>query len=788
MEDSIRTLCESYAISEPMTDGSSLSFTHNGVKCKIILPSKGNKFHVVEIDDGSEYPWLDIVNMYCIKKKPDLENVLKRFVDQLKKEYVKPAKKTISVTSAIDDFDVGKYKMKIALQKLIPTSSSAFNVEGSVKKIFDSNAVANIIIDEFIELSKWAHTTKKCEVGLLDNNIYSWTISFKEFKKDALNSSLAKINKSYGYDTVQIQLHFHNVYYPMYPPMVKIIRPRLANSLMHRIANSKMVNTDYWSPIRNAQFIVTRIHHILNTWGEIVENTDLNDTVKFPHGSFLKMEEHLLRLASFVDVSKEDEIDKDETFHKLSLTKTTKSTPTSTKTGPWGAGTGYGTHNSINWDPTEFVKMQEEKDKQISAIITSIVVEIQSTPPKDTIQIFNVIEHSLLIPYVKRQLKEANLLDMTKRQTLYMLYFNLLENLSTEESIYLFDVKYDDTTLYDILTVLNTGANMAYKMDSTNEIATVIMNLYNAFVQPLYTEYVLKKQKETIEIIKDVVAKVESKSVDIKTKYAMEMKKYGFDMTDIYSTNFRGDYLAKYKASAGMKWTKCNKRLAGEIASLADPETLPIHYDSAIFLRVDENKPMIMRAMITGPEGTPYDSGCFIFDIFTSSDYPTTAPDVWFMNHGGNRLNPNLYNSGKVCLSILGTYVGPQASKSEKWNETSSLLQVLVSIQAQILIELPYYNEPGHESSFGSASSKQYSDNYNLNVRYYTMKSTVHDLLENPNAYPQYKDVILNHFKLKKDYILKTYGKWCDEINSSSTMKASCTELYNKIKIKLDAL
>jgi len=45
---------------------------------------------------------------------------------------------------------------------------------------------------------------------------------------------------------------------------------------------------------------------------------------------------------------------------------------------------------------------------------------------------------------------------------------------------------------------------------------------------------------------------------------------------------------------------------------------------------------------------------------------------------GTVRFNPNLYNCGKVCLSLLGTWRG---GPNEKWNEkTSTLLQVIIFI------------------------------------------------------------------------------------------------------------
>ena len=47
----------------------------------------------------------------------------------------------------------------------------------------------------------------------------------------------------------------------------------------------------------------------------------------------------------------------------------------------------------------------------------------------------------------------------------------------------------------------------------------------------------------------------------------------------------------------------------------------------------------------------------------------------------------NLYEEGKVCLSILGTWTG---DKSESWSASrSSLLQALVSIQGLVLVKEP---------------------------------------------------------------------------------------------------
>lgn len=83
-----------------------------------------------------------------------------------------------------------------------------------------------------------------------------------------------------------------------------------------------------------------------------------------------------------------------------------------------------------------------------------------------------------------------------------------------------------------------------------------------------------------------------------------------------------------------------------------------------------------VKVLITGPEDTPYENGCFEFDIFFPQDYPQTPMSVNLQTTGRNtvRFNPNLYHDGKVCLSILNTWHG---RPEERWNaQTSNLLQV----------------------------------------------------------------------------------------------------------------
>ncbi|MED6223158.1 hypothetical protein PIB30_071255 [Stylosanthes scabra] len=116
-------------------------------------------------------------------------------------------------------------------------------------------------------------------------------------------------------------------------------------------------------------------------------------------------------------------------------------------------------------------------------------------------------------------------------------------------------------------------------------------------------------------------------------------------------------------------------------------ENLP----DSIYVRVYENRIDLMRAVIVGAAGTPYHDGLFFFDIMLPSDYPNRPPKLYFHSFGYH-LNTNLYKNGKVCLSLLNTTYG---NSREMWNpRASTLLQVLVSIQALVLNEQPFFNAP----------------------------------------------------------------------------------------------
>ncbi|OJJ44310.1 hypothetical protein ASPZODRAFT_135116 [Penicilliopsis zonata CBS 506.65] len=161
--------------------------------------------------------------------------------------------------------------------------------------------------------------------------------------------------------------------------------------------------------------------------------------------------------------------------------------------------------------------------------------------------------------------------------------------------------------------------------------------------------------------------------------------------------------------SPASKKGKIMKRISQEYAILET--SLP----SGIYVRTWESRMDLMRVLIIGPEGTPYALSPFIFDFHMNSKFPDGPPAAFFhswTNEAG-KVNPNLSEDGEICLSILGTWTA--VHESEDWSaKNSTILQILVSILALVLVRTPYYNEAGYDAlqyqGIGLMESAQYSE------------------------------------------------------------------------------
>jgi ubiquitin-conjugating enzyme E2 O len=133
---------------------------------------------------------------------------------------------------------------------------------------------------------------------------------------------------------------------------------------------------------------------------------------------------------------------------------------------------------------------------------------------------------------------------------------------------------------------------------------------------------------------------------------------------------------------------------------------LRISLPAGVWVRTWESRIDLARVLMLGPVTTPYEYAPFVIDLCFDTGFPHEAPKAFFHSwtRGGGPVNPNLYQDGKICLSLLGTWPGD--SRNETWGEKSTVLQILVSILGLVLVKMPYYNEAGYDVRQGTVEAQ----------------------------------------------------------------------------------
>jgi ubiquitin-protein ligase len=197
------------------------------------------------------------------------------------------------------------------------------------------------------------------------------------------------------------------------------------------------------------------------------------------------------------------------------------------------------------------------------------------------------------------------------------------------------------------------------------------------------------------------------------------------------------------------------KRLAHDIKDIirSDNELA----EQGIYYKYDEEDMMKGYAMILGPKDTPYYGGYFLFEFIFPNNYPYSPPKlVYHTNNGNTRFNPNLYKSGKVCLSILNTWEG------EPWTACQTISTILVTL-CTVLNETPLINEPGYKLTHPDVN--KYSDIVRYNTLDFAMLKLlkagfVHNLTANGDRMwgsfvPVMREIFLERYNEYREMILE---------------------------------
>jgi len=214
-----------------------------------------------------------------------------------------------------------------------------------------------------------------------------------------------------------------------------------------------------------------------------------------------------------------------------------------------------------------------------------------------------------------------------------------------------------------------------------------------------------------------------------------------------------------------------NKRILKDINDL-DKNNINSH---GIYYYLDEDDIHNIKVLMIGPEKTPYEYGYYFFDIKIQDDYPFSPPKVFYRTQNNKtRFNPNLYVNGKVCLSIINTWSGPQ------WTSCNSITTVLLSIQAIVFVENPLHNEPGFEKE-NSVRNK----NYNDLILFENFRTAIYKMIINtPPSFDYFNSIMLKTFIENYTNIIKKI-----DMNINKNNKIVTFDLFHmKEKLEYDVV
>ena len=661
---------------------------------------------------------LDVNELNCIFFD-NQKNTCNNIVNKIQQFLNKISKLDILVEQVQDKFHIYQkieevYKVIINYElvekesKKLRDSKTLIDINKFPKELlFNPNQIYQLIIQEIKQINK--NTSYKHFIEPINNNPYSLKIVC------FLN------NKNFNSETFEMKINLDPKLYPYFPPKIEIIKPSMKFHFVFSLMNLDLLKLENWNPTLSIEWLlISLLEQIDPIVHEYVNSVNTHD-----------LEFLLVKLSS---LTKEDSCEK-KLFNiqapKVNIT--TNNTLQSNQF--WNSGVGYGNNSIKAWNISSFIKDQEIFNKELADLLRQIEKQLNK-------EIIKEISISCLLTFLVTRSRELTLLELEKSKDIYIEIINILYKISKFEEL-------DQKFINDIKN--------AFEL-ITDEIKSLFISQYN-LKDDIYHKICsvsgwFVSNNTHHEILNDM-SKITTTSTDKKKIYEEIMKKLQFGTHEISSNHrFKDNIFEKPEQKAIM-------RMISEISVFKSG--LPLYWDSSVWVRVSKTTLNVFSFFISGPKDTPYENGIFEFHATFPSNYPNSEPKVLINTTGGGtvRFNPNLYNCGKVCLSLLGTWSGQEG---EKWNpKTSTFLQVLVSIQSLILVENPYFNEPGWEREINTKHGQTMSKKYNGPLQIGTIKWAINDMLNNPPN--GMEEVIINHFKFKKDDILTTTQKWLSEIS-----------------------
>ncbi|CAJ1379970.1 unnamed protein product [Effrenium voratum] len=637
------------------------------------------------------------------------------------------------------------------------------------KQIFNSSEAFGILSNELYSLQTQGNGDIQADA--VDFSVYHWAVKLRGFSK--LAPGLAELRAAEGYDYVELRVVFKEDLHPFYPPSITLVRPRLCGSydVQAALVCHPRLQLKGWSPFLLSSDLLLSVRAFLDRIARVDLGSPRNNVQNFPEGAFSPLERLLVQLGRLREVAPqnlrpavpgnayEEDPWASGPFVPASASGQTPAAMSANEGGyrGWAKGVGYGSNHvgerGQGWDFEALHAAQAAQDQELQQLVGQIRSHLWQELQGGREELAALLAKSCLVPFLAGELA-TSYTDMGDRPVYFEEVLGLVKELL-------------------VLLPAEVLGPLLKNLGACKAAAEV-------FLRSLPESESFAQGRRFAELVVEVGTAARQKDPPVATgeasttEYCRRLAGLRLDSGDLEEDH---SFLTMARAEICAPQAR-TLRLAKELAGLG--ALLPLSDSSVVLVRTGGRLQQLWRALITGPEDTPYSGGCFVFDIYFPPEYPTVPPQVRLLTTGGGTVcfNPNLYSNGKVCLSLLGTWPGERA---ENWDAKSSrAVQVLVSIQSLILVPEPYFNEPGFEREIGTSQGQEHSARYNAALRENCVRWAMIDALKRPKK--EFAEAIKAHFKLQADKIQATIRQWIAEAPAhAATLQVLLAELQAEL-------
>ncbi|KAH8074163.1 hypothetical protein JL720_10718 [Aureococcus anophagefferens] len=589
------------------------------------------------------------------------------------------------------------------------------------------------------------------EAEAVDDNVYHWRVLLSRFPPGSpMAAELGKLERAHGYGHVELEVRFTIDLYPFFPPLVRLVRPRFGGGALARVAMLPQLQLSSWNSVGGMQPVFEAIADALGAdaaRAPLDAGDARNDPYASVDGAYTDLEHVLMRLGLLTETRGRARRAVDDAAAPAAparrrrgagaaapaaparrTTRRRATTAAASASAYWAKGTGYGHDNSeaaVTWDVDAYVAAQREKDRLVGDVLRRALGLLRREGDLDDGD-----------ARVRRRRRRGRRRDDGAAPAL------AAEKLAREARGDATRADGEPEALVDLVFALKRrlavfhaakragrragrrrgarGRGRARRAAAGRGAAPAAPDDNDAAAEGLMPLIARSTTPAPLSARAQAPRRAAPAAPAKRPATSPRRPRRGRGSARARRPAAATTRRRPTEGDAALQYDEADEAAAATWR-LAAPSAARSHPAFARRLaqeHVDISQSLPLNAVVRVVPRTAHGRSA-------SSRRPRTV-----------RFNPNLYECGKVCLSLLGTWEG---RAGETWNErTSTLLQVLVSIQALIFVPDPYYNEPGYEQQMGTPAGDAKSDQYRANVKQNTVKWAMLDALKNPD--PSFKD------------------------------------------------